>query len=276
MEISRRRRLRSLRKIKSGMIEKKGRVDFVKESSRVLRGGNLIRSVEDVVKEAKNEAKKKVEAAARAREVATKRAVAARRAVELANNALSLVANRKESTLNLDLHLNSPPRISKTRCLLNTSFPKKWTVSIDSSCKRSNSRMASGSDNKLSLGSSNSDSSTDLSCPKDGVCNAEYGVEEIGEELSKEGRESYSDRLISFSGEDCWLELDCKQADSALNGEERSDRYILKYSRRRPNCCKLKYSRRPDRYFLKYSRRKSDRYFFKYSRKNCLKPKLNS
>jgi hypothetical protein len=248
MEISRRKRLRSLRKIKSGMIEKKGRVDFVKESSRVLRGGNLIRSVEDVVKEAKNEAKKKVEAAARAREVATKRAVAARRAVELANNALSLVANRKESTLNLDLHLNSPPRISKTRCLLNTSFPKKWTVSIDSSRKRSNSRNANGSDNKLSSGSSDSDSSTDLSCPcmgrsdmmtcpKDGVCNAEY---------------------------------------SALNGEERSDRYILKYSRRRPDCCQLKYSRRSDRYFLKYSRRKSDRYFFKYSRKNCLKPKLNS
>ncbi|PNX71548.1 hypothetical protein L195_g027428 [Trifolium pratense] len=287
MEIARRRRLR---KIKSGRIEKKGKVDVVKESSRVLSGGNLIRSVADVVKEATNDVKKKLEAAARAREVAIKRAVAARRAVELANNALSLVANREKSTLNLpskidpvkvvrssylafDLHLNSPTKISKTRCLLNTSSPKKWTVGIDSSCKRSNSRNASGSDNKLSLGSSDSDSSTDLSCPgmgrsdmitrpKDGVCTAKYGVEE-----------------------DCGLGLDCEQADSDSDEENhyflkysrrRPDCCQLKYSRRRPDCCQLKYSRRSDRYSLKYSRRKSDRYSFKYSRRTCLKPKLNS
>jgi len=117
----------------------------------------------------------------------------------MASKTLNIVANREEGTLNLpskmdpvkvvgcsslafDLRLNNSPRISKSRCLLNTSYldaPKRWAFSVDSSCKTSNSRNASGS-----LGSLDSDSSTDLSCPcmgrcdmitspKDGECTAE-------------------------------------------------------------------------------------------------------
>ena len=267
VEVSRRRKMRSLRKVKSGVIVKKGRVDLVKESSRVLKGGNLMRSMEDVAKDANQKVKKKVEAATRARDVASKKAVAARRAVELANKTLNTVANREEGTLNLpskmdpvkvvgcsnlafDLRLNNSPMISKSCCLLNTNASKRWTFSVDSSCKTSNSRSASGS-----LRSLDSDSSTDLSCPcmgrcdmitspKDGECTAEL----------KEGEGSCSDRLINLSGE-----------NSALHGEERSDRYFFKYVRRKS-----------DRYFFKYSRRKSDRYFLKYSRSNCLKPNLDS
>lgn len=294
VETSRKRSIGSLRKIKNGVILKKGRVDLEKESSRGFKGGKLIRSMEDVVKDGNRKMKRKIEAAARTRDVAAKGAVVSERAVEL--------ANREESTLNLppkmdsvkfvggsyltfDLHLNSSPRVSKSRCLLNTSYldaPKKWISSVDSSCKTSNSRNASGSDNIL-----DSDSSTDLSCPcmggsdmitraKGGECTAEFGVEEIGEELLKEGEGSCSDRLINLSREDCRLELDRKQADSASHGEEQKDRYFLKYFRRRPDRYQLKYSRRSNRYFLKYCRRKSDRYILKYSRRNCLKPTLNS
>ncbi|KAJ1419919.1 hypothetical protein SESBI_14659 [Sesbania bispinosa] len=282
--ISRRRR-----KVKSGVINKKGRAVLGKESSRVLGSGNLVRSMEDVVKDANREAEKKVEAAARARDEAIKKAVEARRAVEVANNALSLVANRGGTSLNLppkmdpvkvidsseltsDLHphLNSLPRISKSCCVLNTSYldaPKRWTSSFDSSCKTSNSWNASGCDKhevfndikqyedfqkslcepSVSIGSLDTDSSTDLNrlctdrsnmktSPKDGECSAEFDVEEIGEELLKEGEGSCSDRILIFIGEDSGMELDRKQADSALHREEQCnglrDRYFLKYSRR--------------------------------------------
>ncbi|RDX82915.1 hypothetical protein CR513_36238, partial [Mucuna pruriens] len=264
-----------------------------RENGRVIlekgRDGNLVRSMEDVVEGAKRTVEEKVEAAARAREGAMKKALVARRAVELANNALSLVANREESSLNLPPkmdavkvldgseltcelhpHVNSLPRISKSCCLLNTSYldtPKRWASSVGSSCKTSNSRNASAhddhgvsNDNKLlddpcksltkplvSVGSLDSGSSTDLNLlcmatsgmetgSKDGDRTAEFD-EGIGEELLKEGEGSCSDRLINFS-EDSGLELDRKQADSALHREERCsgqpDRYFLKYSRR--NC----------------------------------------
>lgn len=330
VEISRGRRIRRLRKMKNGMVEKKGRVDLEKESSRVLVCGILGRSMEDVVKNANHEMEKKVKVAARARDSARKKAAAARRAVELANSTLSLVANREDSTLKLpskmdsvkvvgssyltlDVRMNSSPRISKSCCLLkNTSYldaPKIWPFGVDSSCKTSNLRNANGCDDKLyddslkalcepsvSLDSLDSDSSSDMNrlstgrsdmktSPKDGECSAEFGVEESGEERLKEGEESScSDRLINFSGEDSGLELDHKQGNSALHGEDRSDRYFLKYSRRSDHRFSkhsrssdrylLKYSRRSDRYLLKYSRR-PDRYFLKYSRRNCLKPNLD-
>ncbi|KAL5096392.1 hypothetical protein RYX36_000719 [Vicia faba] len=288
VEISRRRSMRSLRKLKSGVILKKGRVDLEKEGSRVLKGGKFIRSMEDVVKDGNCKMKSKIEAVARTRDVAAKGAVVSKRAVEL--------GNREESTLNLppkmdsvkfvggsyltfDLRLNSSPRVSKSRCLLSTSYldaPKKWISSVNSS------RNASGSDNML-----DSDSSTDLSCPcmggsdmiafpKGGECTAAFGVEEIGEEALKEGEGSCSDRLINLSREGCGLEHDRKQADAASHREERKDRYFLKYCRRKSDRYQLKYSRRSNRYFLKYSRRKPDRYTLKYSRRNCLRPTLNS
>ncbi|XP_061364581.1 uncharacterized protein LOC133308009 [Gastrolobium bilobum] len=288
LAISRARR----RRVKSGMIKKKeGRVMLAKGSSRVFGGRQLVRSMEDVVKDANIAVEKKVEAAARAREEAIKKAVVARRAVELANNALSLVENRGVSSLNLPPkidavklvdgseltielhpHLNNSPRISKSCCLLNTSYldtPKRWASGVDSSCKTSISRNASGcdkhelsNDNKqyedsqkslcepsVSIGSLDSDSSTDLNrlcmgrsdmktCSKEGEHTTEFDVEEIGEDLLKEGEGSCSDRLMTFGGEDSGMELDRKQADSALHGEDRCngqpDRYFLKYSRR--NC----------------------------------------
>ncbi|KAK7328211.1 hypothetical protein VNO77_22313 [Canavalia gladiata] len=285
LEISRRRRRRN-----SVMIEKKDGVMLETGSSKILRGGNLVRSMEDVIEDAKHAMEKKVETANRAREDATKKAMMARRAVELANNALSLIANREESSLNLppkmdagkvidgseltfELHpqLNCLPKISKSCCLLNTSYldnPNRWASGDDSSCKMSNSRNGSAcdkhdvsNDNKLledssksscepsvSAGSLDNDSSTDLSflcmgvsgmksCTKDGDRTAEFDIEGIGEELLKEGEGSCSDRLINFS-EDNGMELDRRQADSALHREERCnerpDRYFLKYSRR--NC----------------------------------------
>lgn len=278
--------------MKGGMIKKKGRIILEKGNSisRVLGGANLVRSMEDVVKDANRDVEKKVEAAARAREEATKKAAAARRAVEAANNALSLVANREESGLKVDgvkvvdgsvltfelyPHVNSPLKISKSCCLLNGSYldtPKRWASSVDSSFKTSNSWNASGcdkreasNDNKfyrdsrkslcepsISVGSLDSDSSTDLNCRCTGITDMktcsnagehtpEFDAEEIGEELLKEGEGSCSDRLINYGGEDSGLELDRKQADSALHGEERSngqpDRYFLKYRRRN---CRLK------------------------------------
>ncbi|XP_027338659.1 uncharacterized protein LOC113852551 [Abrus precatorius] len=290
LAISRRRRKR--KRVKSGVVEKKGRIMLDKGCSRVLRGGNLVRSMEDVVEDANRAVEEKVEAAARARDEAMKKAVVAKRAVELANNALSIVANREESSLNLPPkmdsikvldgseltfelhpHLDNLPKISNGCFLLNTSYldtPKRWASSVDSSCKTSDSRNASASDkhevsndNKLlddfckslcskpliSVGSLDSDSSTDLSLlcmgrsgmktgSKNGEHSTEFDVEGIGEELLKEGEGSCSDRLINFS-EDSGIELDRKQADSsALHREERCngrpDRYFLKYSRR--NC----------------------------------------
>ncbi|KAL9321429.1 hypothetical protein ACSQ67_013268 [Phaseolus vulgaris] len=283
LEISRRRKRRV-------MGDENGRIILEKGSSRVLPGGNLARSMEDLVEDAKREVGEKVEAAARAREGAVKKALVARRAVEIAKNALSLVANGEESSLNpppkreafkvldgseltFELHpeFNTLPRISKSCCLLNTSFldaPKRLSPSVDSSCKTSNSRNADyrdkhevSCDNKLladsckslceplvSVGTLDSGSSTGLNLlcmgrsgmetgSKDGERTAESDGEGIGEELQKEGEGSCSDRIINLSEDSC-MELDRKQADSALHRVKRCngqpDRYFLKYSRR--NC----------------------------------------
>lgn len=258
--ISRRRRSR----VKNRMIKKKGRVVIEKVNSRVLEDGNLVRAMEDVVKDANRAVEKKVEAATRAREEAMKKAAAARRAVEMANNALSLVPNGEEnkknprlkmdavrvvdgSELTFEMHpyMSCSPRISKSCCLLNTSYmdtSKRRASCVDSSCKTSNSRNSS--EPSFTVGSSDSDSSTDLdrlrmskshmkTSLKDDECASEF---DAGEELLKEGEGSCSDRLINFGGEDSGLELDRKQADSALHGEQRCngqpDRYFLKYRRR--------------------------------------------
>ncbi|TKY45448.1 hypothetical protein E2542_SST30581 [Spatholobus suberectus] len=221
LAISRRRK----RRVKGG---ENGRVILENGSSRVLQGENLVRSMEDLVEDAKRVVEEKVEVAARAREGAMKKALVAKRAVELANNALSLVPNREESSLNLPpkmdavkvldgseltfelhSHLNSLPGISRSCCLLNTSYldtSKRWASSVDSSCKTSNSRNAGAcdehgvsNDNKpledyckslckpsVSVRSLDSASSTDLNLcmgtsgmetgSKDGECPAEFDV----------------------------------------------------------------------------------------------------
>ncbi|KAG5000558.1 hypothetical protein JHK87_021630 [Glycine soja] len=291
-----------------------------KGSSRVFGGGNLVRSMEDLVEDAKRTVEVKVEAASRAREEAMKKALVARSSVEIANNALSLVAkNREESScLNLppkvddavkvldgseftfELHPcfdRGLPRISKSCCLLNASYfdtSKRWTCSVDLSCKTSKSRNASDRDkhevvSNNSVGAAlDSGSLTDLnllymgtSGMETGLGTAEFDCEGIGEEeLLKEGEGSCSDRLINFS-EDSGMELDHKQADSALHGEEQCngqpDRYLFKYSRRcngQPDSALHTEERcngQPDRYFFKYSRRcngQPDHCFFKYSRRS--------
>ncbi|KAL1289645.1 hypothetical protein HN51_058051 [Arachis hypogaea] len=261
---------RSRRKVKGGVIKRKGRVivEKVNSNSRVLRGGDLVRSMEDVVKDANHDMEKKDDAAAKAREEAVKKSVVARRAVEVANNALSLVPNREESGLKVDdvkfvdgsvmtseLHLNSSSKTSKRQCLLNTSCldtPKIWDSSLDSSLKRLDSWDASGYEPSISVGSLDGGSSNDLNrrcigtsdmktCANDGGRTAEINAEEIEDEVLNEGEGSCSFRLISHGGEDSGLESDRKQADPALCGDERCngkpDRYFLKYMRRR---CRLK------------------------------------
>ncbi|KAG4948250.1 hypothetical protein JHK82_041432 [Glycine max] len=275
---------------------KNGRVMPEKGSPRVFGGGNLVRSMEDLVEDAKRAVGEKVEAAARARDEAMQKAMVARSALEIANNALSLVANREESSLNLppkmdavkvldgseltfELHprFNSLPRISKSCCLLNVSYldtPKRWTSSVDLSCKTSKSRNASDRDkheiSNDSVGAAlDSGSLTDLnllcmgtSGMETGLRAAEFGSEGIGEELLNEGEGSCSDRLINFS-EDSGMELDHKQADSPLHREEQCirqpDRYFFKYSRRcngQPDSALHTEERcngQPDHYFFKYS-----------------------
>ncbi|MED6133948.1 hypothetical protein PIB30_032881 [Stylosanthes scabra] len=253
---------RSRRKVKGGMIKKKGRVIVEKGKSitRVLGGGDLVRSIEDVVKDANHDMEKKVDTAARAREEAAKKAVVARKAVEVANNALRLVPNCEESSLKVDgvkfvdgselmfeshPRLNSSPKTSKRHCLLNTNYldtPKIWDSSHDSSFKRSDSWDASGCEPSISVGSLASGSSSDMkTCANDGGRTAEINPEEIEDEILKEGEGSCSIPLINHGGEDSGLESDRKQADSALHGDERCngkpDRYFLKYRRRK---CMLK------------------------------------
>ncbi|KAL2342133.1 hypothetical protein Fmac_010073 [Flemingia macrophylla] len=258
--ISRRRKA----KLKGG---ENGRVMLEKGNSRVFQ------SIEDTKRAVVEE---KVEVAARAREGAKKKDL-------VANNALISVANREEPskidafkvldgselTFELHPHLNSLPRVSKSCCILNTSYlelgtPKRGNSSVGSSSKTSNSGNDAGCDEhdtklledsckslcepSVSVGSLDSGSSTDLNLlcmgmsgmvtgSKDGDHPAEFGGEGVGEELVKEGEGSCSGRLINFS-EDSGVELDRKQADSALHREEPCnglpDRYFLKYSRR--NC----------------------------------------
>ncbi|WVY95275.1 hypothetical protein V8G54_034363 [Vigna mungo] len=280
LELSRRRKRRAL----GG---ENGRIIVENGSSRVLPDGNLERSMEDLVEDAKRVVGEKVEAAARAREGAMKKALVAKRAVEIANNALGLVAIKKKSgmkppperdafevvdgsELTFELHpqFNCLRRISKSCCLLNTSsldIPKMLSSSVDSSGNTSNLRNAYYLEkhevscaNKLltdsskslceplvSVGSLDSGSSTGLNLlctdmetgSKVDEPTGESDGEGVGEELQKEGEGSCSDRIINMS-EDTGMELDRKQADSALHREKlcnaQPDRYFLKYSRR--NC----------------------------------------
>ncbi|KOM54000.1 hypothetical protein LR48_Vigan09g265900 [Vigna angularis] len=283
LELSRRRK----RRVLGG---ENGRITVENGSSRVLPDENLERSMEDLVEDAKRVVGEKVEAAARAREGAMKKALVAKRAVEIANNALGLVASKEKSGLNppperdafevldcseltFELHpqFNCLPRISKSCCLLNTcslDIPKMFSSSVDSSGNTSNSMNADyrdkhvlSCDNKLladtckslcepldSVGSLDSGSSTGLNLLCTGRSGMETGSkvdeptaesdgEGVGEGLQKEGEGSCSDRIINMS-EDTGMELDRKQADSALHREKpcnaQPDRYFLKYSRR--NC----------------------------------------
>ncbi|KAI4299048.1 hypothetical protein L6164_032544 [Bauhinia variegata] len=169
----------SRRRLTSKKVSKRGRVD-----SKVLDSRISAKPLQDVVKDANHKLEKKFEAADRARGEAVKKATVARRAIELENNALDLVGNGDENSLNecvktdsgkivddaekmkLELYpaVNSSPRNSKNCCLLNSSnldTPKICASSINSSCKTSDSRDPSdfgkhevSDDSKLSEDSS--------------------------------------------------------------------------------------------------------------------------
>lgn len=259
------------RRMKSRKVRKNDGVELDKQTSRVLDNENSMTELEDAVRDANLAVEKKVEAASKAREEAAKKATLARRAIEMANNALSLVADRDEISLDEDLkmdddkvvddselvvklypHMNSSP--NSCRLLKSTYLekPKLWTPSKDSPCKRSNPRNSSGfvkheifNDDIIYTYSrrhafersdciDKNDMRTGL---KEGKRIADYDAEEeIGEELMKEGEGSCSNRLINLGGEDSDLGLDCKQADTALHREDRCngqpDRYFFKYRRR--------------------------------------------
>ncbi|CAJ1963555.1 unnamed protein product [Sphenostylis stenocarpa] len=281
LEISRRRK----RRVMGG---ENDRVILEKGSSRVLPGGHLVRSMEDLVEDAKREVEEKVEAAARAREGATKKALVARRAVELANNALSLVGNGEESSLNLPPkmdafkvldgseltfelhpHLNSLPRISKSCCLLNTSLldiPKRLASSVDSSCKTSNSKN-DGDRDKHEV--SCDDKLLAYSCKS--LCEplVSVGTLDSGSStglnllcIGRSGTETGSkdgERTAESDGEGVGEELQKEGegscSDRLINFSEDSgvelDRKHADSALHREKRC----NGQPDRYFLKYSRR---------------------
>nr|KYP63110.1 hypothetical protein KK1_017675 [Cajanus cajan]KYP63122.1 hypothetical protein KK1_017687 [Cajanus cajan]KYP63124.1 hypothetical protein KK1_017689 [Cajanus cajan] len=170
-----------------------------------------------------------VEVAARAREGATK-------------NALSLVTNREEpfkidavkvldgSELTFELHprLNSLP---KSCCISYLDTPRRG-ASTSSVNSRNDGGGHQHNNTCKYVGSLDSGSSTDLNLLCIGISDMETGSKD-GEEPVKEGEGSCSGRLINFT-EDNSVELNRKQADSALHREEQrcKDRYFFKYSRR--------------------------------------------
>ncbi|KAI3439300.1 uncharacterized protein J3R85_005040 [Psidium guajava] len=121
--------------------------------SRLLEDGDCVmKSLEDAVKDANCAVELKNAAACKAKEKAQKKAVVARRAVELATDALHMVANKDKSSLlvgkdrgfdcddkvvddeelafQLHRSMNSSPRISKNFCSVNkscTDVPRIWT-----------------------------------------------------------------------------------------------------------------------------------------------------
>ncbi|KAK3414199.1 hypothetical protein EUGRSUZ_I02697 [Eucalyptus grandis] len=122
--------------------------------SRLLEDGDccVMKCLEDVVKDANCVVELKNAAACKAKEKAHKKAVVAKRAVELASEALDMVANTDESSLlaceegggdcddkvvddeelafQLHRSMNSSPRISKNFCSVNKScadVPRMWT-----------------------------------------------------------------------------------------------------------------------------------------------------
>ena len=132
------------------------------ESSRVLPELNSLKSLQDAANDASSVAKNKIEAAVKARDEAVRKALVARKAVELANNALDLVAsdanNKEEDGVFIDdvelafqLHrvMNSSPRISSNFCSLNTSclaiIPRSAASGNPSVC----GKLQLCSDNKL-------------------------------------------------------------------------------------------------------------------------------
>lgn len=251
------------RRMKSGKVRKKGRVVSEKETCRVLDNGTSATSLEDVVRDANLVVEKKVEAAARAREEAEKKAVVARRAVELANSALTLIANKDKNSINECLKMDAVKVVGDNSspnscCLLNSSYldsPKLWTSSIESPCKRSNPSsgfvkhemfnddiMYKDSHKYVFEPSVCKDRSDMRTGSKEGKSIADCFVEEETEaDLMKEGEESCSNRVINFGGEDSSMDLDRKQSDTAFHGEEgcngQPGRYFFKYRRR---FCRLK------------------------------------
>ncbi|KAE9591863.1 hypothetical protein Lal_00038671 [Lupinus albus] len=343
-------RIMRMMKAKGGMTKKKGsRVSTEKGNSRVLNesgysrvlgAGDLVGSMENLVNDVGRAEENKVETATRVRDEAIKKAVVAKRAVKKADNTSRLVGNQKEVSQNvrslkrdsvrvadgsavtfeLHQHMISPPRISKSRCVLNTNCldTSKSKAARDGSSSKSLSSGSAGgcdkhevsNDDKLnedsnkssfeplvSLGSLDSDYSADPShlcmgrsdskcTSKDDVHVAEFHGEE---EMLKEGEGSCSDRLINFGGEDSGLELDRKQADSALHGkgscDGQRDRYFLKYRREKYRLKTnldngLELDPKQADYALHGEGRcngQRDRYFFKYSRKKYrLKTNLDS
>ncbi|QCD76507.1 hypothetical protein DEO72_LG1g126 [Vigna unguiculata] len=281
LELSRRRKRRVMGGENGGIILEKG-------SSRVFPDENLERSMEDLVEDAKRVVGEKVEAAARAREGAMKKALVAKRAVEIANNALGLVANKEECGLNpllkrdafevldgseltFELHpqFNCLPRISKSCCLLNTSsldIPMMLSSSVDSSCKTSNSRNTDyrykhevSCDDKLLADSCKSlceplvsvgslDSGS--STGLNVLCIGRSGME-TGSKVGEPTAESDGEGI----GEELQKEGEGSCSDRIINVSEDSgmelDRKQDDSALHREKLC----IGQPDRYFLKYSRR---------------------
>ncbi|KAK7412108.1 hypothetical protein VNO78_03555 [Psophocarpus tetragonolobus] len=265
-------------------IMKNGKIDRVipeKGNSRVLRGGNLMSSMEDLVEDSKRAMDEKVEAAVRAREEAMKKAFVARRAVDLANNALSLVAKREDSSLNLlpkmdsvkvlDVseltfelhpHFNCLPRISKSCCLLNTNYldtPKWWTSSADLLCKTSNSKNASDRDkHELSYDYKLlADSCKSLCEPSVSVGSLDSGsstdlnllcMGRSGMGTGSKDGEGIGEELLKEGEGSCSDRLINFSEDSGAELDRKQSDSAL---HREERC-----NRKPDRYFLKYSRRK--------------------
>lgn len=269
--------------------EENGRVMQEKGSSRVLKGGKLVGSMGDFVGDANCAVEEKVEAVAKAREGVIKKVLVARRAVELANNALSLVANRKESSPNLPPkmdavkvldgseltelhpHLNSLPRISKSCSLLNTSYleldtRKKWVSSVGSSGKVLNSRNTRAHDEQ---GVSNDNKLLEDSCKSLCEPSVSVGFSDSGSStglnllsISRSDVETSSndgERTAEFDGEGVGEELlkegEGSCSDRLINFSEDSgmelDCKLADSALHREELC----NGRPDRYIWKYSRR---------------------
>ena len=254
------------------------------ESSRVLPELNSLKSLQDAANDASSMAKNKIEAAVKARDEAVRKALVARKAVELANNALDLVAsdanNKEEDGVFIDdvelafqLHrvMNSSPRISSNFCSLNTSclaiIPRSAASGNPSVC----GKLQLCSDNKLC-------ENPDKSVSEPSVCVRPSNGD--GNSSNSNGDDNTMDSANLSSGNEC------KPTTTTTVSK---DRYRFKYCRFKPATVpkdryRIKYCRcKPaivpkDRYRIKYCRCKpanvpKDRYRFKYCRCKPARPK---
>ncbi|XP_038684804.1 uncharacterized protein LOC119984771 isoform X2 [Tripterygium wilfordii] len=267
---------------------------FESGNARVLDEGDCATSMEYVVKDANAVVEKKVKAAERAREVAPRKAVvglAARKAVELASNALDLIAKRDEHgsvkgcdsddkiddvELAFRLHraMNSSSRSSKTFCPVNSGCVVAMTMRDENAvaCRKleiSVDRSASGHPDCVKIGDGDSSSYRDYSKSHPSVYVRRK--RKVGKSCDKSNHEDVELNSIEGNGSCSNKLLNSSIGDESLHSE--SQIYCKQEDCNQPMDARC--NGKSDRYFLKYRRKSGDRCFLKYRRKSGWRSRSN-